>query len=159
MTYYEKQVRELGEKFEQKEYLYSQLSNAKQYMRAHFSDAITIESIASAACFSKFHFLRLFKAAYNCTPHEYLTSVRIEKAKQLLLNDCNTTDVCLQIGFNSASTFRQLFKKHTRKTPAGYRMYMQRYRKHNSNPVPTPFFLHYKKAIFKPGTMAGNSHL
>ena len=111
MTYYEQQVKEIGARFEQKEYLYSQLNEAKSFIHANFSQTITIGHIASAACFSKFHFLRLFKSVYQCTPHEYMTGLRIKKAKQLLQEGYTTGEVCETVGYSSMGTFKLLFKK------------------------------------------------
>ena len=65
-------------------YLYRRIVQAKLFIDEHFGNNIDLDNIADEAYFSKFHFIRLFKTIYNKTPHQYLTIVRIEKAKMLL---------------------------------------------------------------------------
>ena len=67
-----------------KQYLYRRVVRAKLYIDAQFADPIDLSDISDEACFSKFHFMRLFKEIYGRTPHQYLTYVRIEKAKEYL---------------------------------------------------------------------------
>ena len=78
--------------------------------------------------FSKFHFIRLFKKAYGKTPHQYLTTVRIENAKLILQTEATITDVCYSVGFDGVSSFTHLFKKLTKLTPSAYQQ-QQRIRK------------------------------
>ncbi len=89
-------------------------------MDEHFQDDINLDSIANEAFFSKFHFIRLFKMVYGKSPHQYLTSVRIEKAKLLLQSDMSIADVCFSVGFGSISSFTGLFKRLTTTTPSLY---------------------------------------
>ncbi len=101
-------------------YLYKRLVEAKQYIDRHFAERIDLNNIAGAAYFSKYHFLRLFKKTYGRTPHQYLTSLRIERAKELLSADMPCGEVCLALGFESLSSFTRLFKRHVKLTPAEY---------------------------------------
>jgi AraC-like DNA-binding protein len=70
----------------QKIYLYKRIVQAKLFIDANFAGDIDLDNIADEAYFSKFHFIRLFKSIYGKTPHQYLISVRIEKAKEFLKN-------------------------------------------------------------------------
>jgi len=101
-------------------YLYRRIVSAKLFIDAHFDEQIDLDNIADEACFSKFHFIRVFAAVYNKTPHQYLSSVRIEKAKQLLMTDSSVANVCYAVGFESISSFTGLFKRMTGQTPAVY---------------------------------------
>lgn len=101
-----------------KMYLYKRMVQAKLYIDRHYTQNIVIGNIASEACFSRFHFIRLFKKTYGKTPHHYLTNCRIEKAKQLLSKNKPVSDVCLAVGFSSITSFTALFKKATGFTPA-----------------------------------------
>src|SRR6476660_4222057 len=101
-------------------YLYKRIVQAKLFMDSHFSESIDLNNIADEACFSKFHFIRLFKKAYGKTPHQYLTTVRIENAKLILQTEATITDVCYSVGFDGVSSFTHLFKKFTRLTPSAY---------------------------------------
>lgn len=109
-----------------KVYLYRRIVQAKLFIDANFTEAIDLENIAEEACFSKYHFIRLFKQAYHKTPHQYLVTLRIDYAKKLLSqSECNVTDVCFQIGFESVGTFTTLFKKMNGVTPTAFRQTAQ----------------------------------
>lgn len=85
-------------------YLYRRVVQAKLFIDNNLDKDIDLDAISDEAYFSKFHFIRLFKSIYNKTPHQYLTYVRIEKAKLLLQNDISVTAVCFAVGFDSASS-------------------------------------------------------
>jgi len=120
MTYYEEQINKINERMG-KDYLYQQVMLAKKFIDIHFAEDINLAQIAGKAFFSKFHFIRLFKNIYNKTPHQYLTEVRINKAKQLLKAGKKVEDVCYLVGFTSIGSFKVLFKRHTKKTPVFYK--------------------------------------
>ncbi|MFA6469315.1 MAG: AraC family transcriptional regulator [Bacteroidota bacterium] len=103
-----------------KVYLYRRIVQAKLYIDINYASSIDVENIADEAFFSKFHFIRLFKIIYGKTPHQYLTAVRIEKAKQLLKNNTPVLDVCYSVGFESVSSFTGLFKRLAGITPSAY---------------------------------------
>ncbi len=90
-------------------------------MDAHYADKINVENIAEEAFCSKFYFIRLFKKIYGHTPHQYLTAVRVDRAKALLRQNYAAADVCYQVGFESVSSFKALFKKYAGTTPTDFR--------------------------------------
>ena len=98
---------------------------AKQFIDAHACDAITLRQMAGIACLSVFHFTRLFKRCYGCTPHQYLTTVRIRKAKQLLAEGVTVSNTGFFTGYTSITSFTALFKKITGTTPVAYRQKKQ----------------------------------
>ena len=103
-------------------YLYRRIVHAKLFIDGHFGGNINLDNIADEAYFSKFHFIRLFKAIYNRTPHQYLTIVRIEKAKILLKKTVPVSEVCYAVGFDSISSFTGLFKRTVGSTPSAYQL-------------------------------------
>jgi AraC-like DNA-binding protein len=103
-----------------KQYLYRRVVRAKLYIDAHFAGPIDLSSISDEACFSKFHFMRLFKEIYGRTPHQYLTHVRVEKAREYLAAGDTVAKVCYSVGFDSISSFTGLFKRRVGMTPAVY---------------------------------------
>jgi AraC-like DNA-binding protein len=103
-----------------KQYLYRRVVRAKIYIDGHFADPIDLSDISDEACFSKFHFMRLFKEIYGRTPHQYLTYVRIEKAKEYLAGGDTVAKTCYSVGFDSISSFTGLFKRRAGLTPAAY---------------------------------------
>ncbi len=109
-----------------KVYLYRRIVQAKLYMDQHYMEPIDLNNIADEALFSKFHFIRLFKKSYGKTPHQYLTAVRLEKAKLLLQTGASVIEVCFSIGFESISSFTGLFKTTLGVTPSAYRLQQTR---------------------------------
>ncbi len=103
-----------------KVYLYRRIVYAKLFIDAHYADNIDLDNIAGEAAFSKYHFIRLFSVTYKKTPYQYLSHVRIEKAKDLLKTDMAVAEVCYAVGFESVSSFTGLFKRLTGSTPAAY---------------------------------------
>jgi AraC-like DNA-binding protein len=103
-----------------KVYLYRRMVQAKLYMDSHYGELIDLDNIADEASFSKFHFIRLFRKIYQCTPHQYLIKVRIEKAKEFLKDAMTITETCHRIGFESISSFSTLFKTSTGYSPTAY---------------------------------------
>src|SRR5262245_40977308 len=108
-----------------KVYLYRRLVQAKLFIDEHFSEPIDLGIICNTAFFSKFHFIRLFKKSYGKTPHQYLTSVRIDKAKELLSNGSNVSDVCYEVGFDSITSFTGLFKRCVGISPLAFQRQQQ----------------------------------
>lgn len=121
-----------------KVYLYRRIVQAKLFIDSNYADTLDLDNIAGEAFFSKFHFIRLFKKIYNQTPHQYLTSVRIEQAKSLLKKDIAVTEVCYSVGFDSISSFTGLFKRITALTPAAYQK-IQLKRKEEIHKMPLRF--------------------
>lgn len=103
-----------------KQYLYRQIVRAKLFIDANYSSPIDLGNIANEACFSKFHFARLFRNIYGKTPHQYLTSIRIEKAKDLLDGSASVKEACFAVGFDSITSFTALFKRRIGVTPAAF---------------------------------------
>ena len=93
---------------------------AKLFIDNHYSQKIDLDNISDEAYFSKSHFIRLFKKIYGKTPHRYLTLVRIEKATQLLRTNQSVSEVCYAVGFESLSSFGDLFKHMVGLTPSAF---------------------------------------
>ena len=104
-------------------YLYKRIVQAKLFIDTHYAEKIDLDNISDEAYFSKFHFIRLFKKIYGKSPHQYLTYVRVEKAKDLLKTETSIGDVCYSVGFESISSFTGLFKRHAHKTPSQYQQH------------------------------------
>jgi AraC-like DNA-binding protein len=103
-----------------KQYLYRQIVRAKLFIDENFASAIDLDNIADEACFSKFHFCRLFRKIYGKTPHQYLTAVRIDRAVRLLESGASVKEACFAVGFDSISSFTGLFKRRIGITPAEF---------------------------------------
>lgn len=101
-------------------YLYKRIVQAKLFIDSHYAHKIDLDNISDEACFSKFHFIRLFKSVYGKTPYQYLIQVRIENAKYFLELNYSVSSTCFQVGFDSITSFTGLFKKCAGNTPSEY---------------------------------------
>lgn len=100
----------------------NQLSIVLDYIDNHYSENVTLEQAAQLAGFSKFYFTRLFKEYTNHTFYEYLTEKRIRAAEQMLLiPKFPVTEVSIQAGFSSLSSFNRTFKRNKGCSPTEYR--------------------------------------
>jgi len=101
---------------------YERLHSAREYMRACMGKPLMLSEISGVACMAPHHFLRTFKQAFRQTPHQYLTQLRLERARTLLLRtDTPVTDICMEVGFESLGSFSWLFSKRFRKSPTAFR--------------------------------------
>jgi AraC-like DNA-binding protein len=102
--------------------IYERMVSAKVYIDNNFDETLDLASISRQACFSPFHFHRLFTTIYRKTPHQYVTYKRLEKAKALLEKEgISITEVCNSVGFESLGSFSTLFKKEHGYAPQYYR--------------------------------------
>jgi AraC-like DNA-binding protein len=108
--------------------MYMRAVRAKLFIDENFGSPIDLNKIADEACFSKFHFVRLFKSIYGRTPHQYLTHVRIEKAKALLDEGQTVAYTCFKVGLDSVSSFTGLFKRRTGHTPRQFQIERESFR-------------------------------
>src|SRR4029079_414731 len=103
------------------EELYERIVAAKVFIDENYHEQIDLTEISQKAFLSRYHFHRLFSQVYKKTPHQYLTIKRIEKAKDLLSENKQVTDVCNEVGFESLGSFSVLFKKEIGFAPTYYR--------------------------------------
>jgi AraC family transcriptional regulator len=98
------------------------LNRAKEYLYSNYHRNISLEELAENACLSVNHLLRTFKQAFNQTPHQYLTDIRLRKARLMLKRtDYPVNEIVNTIGFENTSSFIRLFKKKMNTTPIAYR--------------------------------------
>lgn len=86
---------------------------AINFINENISEKITLDDISRAACFSPFHFHRIFTAITGETPVDFLNRVRLEKAANMLVlnSSCTITEIAVQCGFSSSTVFSRAFKK------------------------------------------------
>ncbi|WP_018657713.1 helix-turn-helix domain-containing protein [Actinomadura flavalba] len=88
----------------------------------NIGEAITIDDLARTAMFSKFHFSRLFRQVTGVSPGRFLSAVRLEEAKRLLLTtSMSVTEITYRVGYNSVGTFSTRFKNSVGMSPTTYR--------------------------------------
>ena len=95
---------------------------ARQYIREHSSQALTLDEVANYCYLSKSHFCKIFKTETGMTFKAYLNQQRIESAKNLLkTSSLKNYEIAETIGFDDPSYFHELFKKSVGMTPTEYR--------------------------------------
>lgn len=95
-----------------------QLRRALDYIHEHLAEDITLESLASLAGISAYHFARMFKQSIGLAPHQYLVKCRVERAKELLVrSDAAIADIAAQLGFCDQSHLAFHFKRMYGATP------------------------------------------
>jgi YesN/AraC family two-component response regulator len=92
------------------------------FLLEHFSQEITLADVARAAALSRFHFCRLFHHETGVSLHQYLNTLRVNRAKVLLADRyLRITEVAYAVGFNDLSHFDRVFRRLVNKSPREYR--------------------------------------
>jgi len=101
------------------------VSNLESYMsrKAWLNPSLTLQDMASALGTNRTYLSEYFNNTLDTTFYDYLNSFRIKHACEILLSDFRLpiSQVGEKSGFNSLSTFRRTFEKHTGYSPAKYR--------------------------------------
>ena len=99
------------------------VSTAVQYIAEHYHETVELSSLAELAGLSEGHFCRVFKKYTHMRPVEYITNLRIERAKDLLLElpPKAIAEIATGVGYTSAAYFSKIFKEKTGVTPEEYR--------------------------------------
>jgi transcriptional regulator GlxA family with amidase domain len=110
------------------------LRRARDQMDREFAQPLDVAALAQTALMSPAHFSRRFREAYAETPHSYLMTRRIERAKELLRRgELSVTDVCMAVGWASLGSFSARFAELVGESPSSYRA-----RNHDELPVIAP---------------------
>jgi AraC-like DNA-binding protein len=87
-----------------------------------YASPLDVPALARSAHVSEAHFSRSFRVAFGQTPHRYLLSRRMERAKALLRRaELSVTDVCVAVGFSSLGSFSTQFRRFVGVSPTTYR--------------------------------------
>ncbi|HET9257223.1 MAG TPA: AraC family transcriptional regulator [Pseudonocardiaceae bacterium] len=104
------------------EILVRAVERAIETMRQRFAEKVTIDDLARSAIFSKFYFSRIFQQVTGVSPGRFLSAIRLEEAKRLLLSTSWTVaDISYQVGYNSVGTFSSRFHSSVGVSPITYR--------------------------------------
>ena len=98
------------------------ISKAKEYIKIHFSRDLSLDDVSKEFNISPYYFSKLFKKETGDNFIDYITSVRIEKAKELLISSDNSMkEICIEVGYQDPNYFSRTFKKNVGVTPTDYR--------------------------------------
>lgn len=97
-----------------------------QYMQNHYHTSFTMQDLARKFNFHPVHMIRCMKNSYHVTPIQALTTIRLEKGKELLLTTAmSVQDISEAVGFSSCSYFIKQFKAAYHTTPSQFRQEIQ----------------------------------
>lgn len=102
---------------------------ARDYLDAHLDAPVELADLAGAVGLSRFHLLRVFRAAVGTTPHGYLTDRRVRRAKELLGGPLPLAEIAAACGFCDQAHLNRVFKGRVGVAPGQYRR--------GSGPVPS----------------------
>lgn len=97
------------------------LAAAIRYINANYSENIDLESLAQNVFVSSCYLSHLFRNEMGTTFSDYLTRVRLEAAKKLLMEGASVDKTAEEVGYNDGNYFIKIFKKYVGVTPAKYR--------------------------------------
>lgn len=113
----------------------ARINQTFDYIEANLEKPLTLEELARAANFSKFHFNRIFKALVGETPFEFILRLRLEKAATLMVMNPreSITDIAYRCGFSDISIFSRNFKSRFGQPATQYRLEKSNLSQANSN--------------------------
>jgi AraC-like DNA-binding protein/ligand-binding sensor protein len=98
------------------------IAKAKQFIQEHQTEDLSLGQVAKAVNTSTFYFCKMFKKYTGLNFTNYVSRVRIEKAKNLLLNpNLRVSEIAYEVGFQSLTHFNRVFKKILGQSPTEYR--------------------------------------
>jgi len=98
------------------------IKRAKEFIMENQTEDLSLGQVAKAVNTSTFHFCKMFKKATGLNFTEYVSRVRVEKARNLLLNpNLRVSEIAYEVGFQSLTHFNRVFKKITGRSPSDYR--------------------------------------
>jgi len=101
----------------------TRLARALAVIERHLDTPLAVNEIAAVVHLSAFHFARMFRRSMACSPHEYITRRRLEKAKQLLAgSDLSMRAIAHTVGYRTQAHFTRVFHEGTGTTPRRYRV-------------------------------------
>jgi AraC-like DNA-binding protein len=103
------------------------IARAKQFITEHQTEELSLDQVAKSVHTSKFYFCKMFKKATGINFTDYLSRVRTERAKNLLLNpNLRVSEIAYEVGFQSLTHFNRVFKRILGQSPSDYRHQLTR---------------------------------
>lgn len=98
------------------------IEQAKEYIQKNFGKDISLDDVSREVDISPYYFSKIFKDSTGKNFIEYLTEVRIERAKELLVSSgCSMKEICSSVGYSDPNYFSRAFKKNVGITPTEYK--------------------------------------
>ncbi len=121
------------------EYL-ARIHRVQDHIEAHLSEELRLEDLARIACFSPFHFHRVYAAVTGETIREFVARLRLERAASALLRqpERSVTEIALDAGFGGSAAFARAFRAAFGTTATAFRKTGKPLRKPREEPGPGP---------------------
>ena len=87
------------------------IHNSIEFINDTLEHNLSLDELSNNVGLSKYYFIRVFKNKVGLTPHQYILTKRVQKAKELIANGCELTDISYKVGFSDQSHFIRNFKK------------------------------------------------
>lgn len=101
---------------------YPEINEVITYIHQHLDEPLPLDRLARYAAYSPYHFARIFKDEVGLPPHYYISSIRLQKAKELLLQtNFSIREIGMEVGQQSLGTFTTRFKEKVGVSPAQFR--------------------------------------
>lgn len=100
----------------------ARVNRAIDHVTRNLAEPLKLEEVAKVACFSPYHFHRIFRAVVGETLHDFVKRVRLERALYLVTHGDRPTltEVALACGFGSSSDFSRSFRQHFGMSPRAF---------------------------------------
>ncbi|WP_156158182.1 helix-turn-helix transcriptional regulator, partial [Gordoniibacillus kamchatkensis] len=105
------------------------IERARLWIAARYREELSMEQAAEHVNLSPFYFSKLFKQHVGETFIDYVTRLRIDRAKELIARagvELSLKEVCFEVGYHDPNYFSRVFKKVTGMSPTEYRAFVQR---------------------------------
>ncbi len=98
------------------------LAHAREFLAENYAANVPLKRAAEEAFFSPYHFQRLYTRAFQQSPHEFVTRMRMEAAKKMLRTEqISVSEICLEVGYESLGTFSSRFAQMHGCSPSEFR--------------------------------------
>jgi AraC-like DNA-binding protein len=98
------------------------ITRAKKFIADHQTETLSLGQVAKAVNMSSFYFCKMFKKATGLNFTDYVSRVRVERARNLLLNpNLRVSEIAYEVGFQSLTHFNRVFRRIVGKSPTAYR--------------------------------------
>ncbi|WP_425517545.1 helix-turn-helix domain-containing protein [Paenibacillus agaridevorans] len=89
---------------------YLEIDKVIEYIKQHIYEPISLTELARYAAYSPYHFIRIFKERMGVPPQYYVSTLRLQHAKDLLIHtNLSVRDISLEVGQSSLGTFTTRF--------------------------------------------------
>ena len=118
-------IKEITEVIQEKHKRRDTIQKVLLYINDNYSSKLDIATLAKIANYSDYHFLRFFKSITGKTVTQYINSLRLEKACQLLdSSNLSISEISYSVGFSDTSYFIKVFKKHYLVSPSKFKKHL-----------------------------------